>query len=35
MSLVKYIESFSRLRTDKDCKKWSVLTIFHMSHQPA
>jgi len=31
MPLAQYLKSFSRLRTYKDCKKWSVPTIFHFA----
>ncbi len=34
MSLVKYIESFSRLRTDKNRKRWSALTTYQAPHKP-
>jgi putative restriction endonuclease len=34
MSLAQYLKSFSRLRTYKDCKKWSALTTYQASHKP-
>jgi len=34
MSLAKYLKSFSRLRTDKNRKRWSVLTTYQAPHKP-
>jgi len=30
----KYLKSFSRLRTDKNRKRWSALTTHHAPHKP-
>ena len=34
MSLVQYLKIFSRLRTDKSHKRWSVLTTHQAPHKP-
>ncbi|MBW1608832.1 MAG: hypothetical protein JRJ74_12145 [Deltaproteobacteria bacterium] len=34
MSLAKYLRSYSRLRTDKNRKRWSVLTTYQAPHKP-
>jgi putative restriction endonuclease len=34
MSLAQYLKSFSRLRTDKNRKRWSALTSFQAPHKP-
>jgi len=34
MSLDQYLRSFSRLRTDKNCKRWSALTSHQAPHKP-
>ena len=32
MSLEQYLKSFSRLRTDKNRKRWSALTTYQAPH---
>ena len=34
MSLEQYLKSFSRLRTDKNRKRWSALTTHQAPHKP-
>ncbi len=34
MSLEQYLKSFSRLRTDKNRKRWSALTTYQAPHKP-
>ena len=34
MSLAQYLKSFSRLRTDKNRKRWSALTTYQAPHKP-
>jgi putative restriction endonuclease len=34
MPLVQYLKSFSRLRTDKNRKRWSALTTHKAPHKP-
>jgi len=34
MSLSQYLKSFSRLRTDKNRKRWSALTTYQAPHKP-
>jgi putative restriction endonuclease len=34
MSLEQYLKSFSRLRTDKNRKRWSALTTYQVPHKP-
>ena len=34
MSLEQYLKNFSRLRTDKNRKRWSALTAFQAPHKP-
>jgi putative restriction endonuclease len=34
MPLVQYLKSFSRLRTDKNRKRWSALTTQKAPHKP-
>ena len=34
MLLNQYVKSFSRLRTDKNRKRWSALTTYQAPHKP-
>jgi len=34
MSLDQYLKIFSRLRTDKNRKRWSALTTYQAPHKP-
>jgi putative restriction endonuclease len=34
MVLARYLKSFSRLRTDKNRKRWSALTAYQVPHKP-
>jgi len=34
MSLSQYLKNFSRLRTDKNRKRWSALTTYQAPHKP-
>jgi putative restriction endonuclease len=34
MSLEQYLKNFSRLRTDKNRKRWSALTTYQAPHKP-
>ncbi|MDH4205672.1 MAG: hypothetical protein OEV45_09105 [Desulfobacteraceae bacterium] len=34
MPLFQYLKSFSRLRTEKNRKRWSALTTYQTPHKP-